>query len=166
MFLGPQILPRCVRYQFFVAVNWCPHTCIGGYGVSVYMCVSRYLYATCGAHMAAGDMWHNNIGRSMSSLAIQSHSGRYTTPHCLRRKGQCSHTTEHHPTSQPTRAAGRPTNLPGPRALVSEDFERNFVRVLNRIYQTIERNETRLEEQERRDATRQEWQQVSTNPDS
>ncbi|XP_043192552.1 neuronal acetylcholine receptor subunit alpha-10-like [Amphibalanus amphitrite] len=49
-----------------------------------------------------------------------------------------------------------PTMLPP-----SEDFERNFVRVLNRIYQTIERNETRLEEQEYRDATRQEWQQVA-----
>ncbi|XP_037091004.1 neuronal acetylcholine receptor subunit alpha-7-like [Pollicipes pollicipes] len=43
----------------------------------------------------------------------------------------------------------------------SEDFERNFVRVLNRIYQTIERNELRLEDQERREATRQEWQQVA-----
>ena len=58
-----------------------------------------------------------------------------------------------------------PSSVTRHRPSVPEDFERNFVRVLNRIYQTIERNENRLEEQEYRDATRQEWQQVSpTSP--
>ncbi|KAK8404314.1 hypothetical protein O3P69_007554 [Scylla paramamosain] len=43
----------------------------------------------------------------------------------------------------------------------SADFEQQFLRVLNKVYQTIEKNEMRLAEQDRREATRVEWQQVS-----
>lgn len=35
------------------------------------------------------------------------------------------------------------------------------MRVLNKVYQTIEKNEMRLGEQDRKEATRVEWQQVS-----
>ncbi|XP_076069704.1 neuronal acetylcholine receptor subunit alpha-10-like [Oratosquilla oratoria] len=39
------------------------------------------------------------------------------------------------------------------------DFEHQFMRVLNKVYQTIEKNEMRLAEQDRKEATRVEWQQ-------
>lgn len=40
-------------------------------------------------------------------------------------------------------------------------FERQFIKVLNKVYQTIEKNEIRLAEQDRRDTVRLEWQQVA-----
>uniref|UniRef100_T1J4J6 Neurotransmitter-gated ion-channel ligand-binding domain-containing protein n=1 Tax=Strigamia maritima TaxID=126957 RepID=T1J4J6_STRMM len=43
----------------------------------------------------------------------------------------------------------------------ADHFERQFLRVLNKIYQTIERNEVRQAGQDRRDHVRIEWQQVS-----
>ncbi|XP_014786892.1 neuronal acetylcholine receptor subunit alpha-10 isoform X3 [Octopus bimaculoides] len=43
----------------------------------------------------------------------------------------------------------------------SDDFERQFKRVLTKVYQTIERNEIRLAEQDRRDVIKLEWQQVA-----
>jgi len=44
---------------------------------------------------------------------------------------------------------------------VSDHFERQFLRVLNRINQTIEMNEIRLAEEDRRTAIKYEWQQVA-----
>jgi len=44
---------------------------------------------------------------------------------------------------------------------VIDNFERQFLRVLNKVYQTIERNEVRLAEQDRKDAIKLEWQQVA-----
>ncbi|XP_066949049.1 neuronal acetylcholine receptor subunit alpha-10-like isoform X1 [Macrobrachium rosenbergii] len=41
------------------------------------------------------------------------------------------------------------------------DFEYQFLRVLNKVYQTIEKNEMRLGEHDRKEATRVEWQQVA-----
>ncbi|CAG0890050.1 unnamed protein product [Darwinula stevensoni] len=46
-------------------------------------------------------------------------------------------------------------------ALGGESFERQFLRVLNKVYQTIEKNDSRLAEQDRRDTIRLEWQQVA-----
>ena len=43
----------------------------------------------------------------------------------------------------------------------SSEFERQFMRVLQKVYQTIEKNEMRLAEQDRRDAIKVEWQQVA-----
>ena len=40
-------------------------------------------------------------------------------------------------------------------------FEKQFVRVLHKVYQTIERNEIRLAKQDRRDHIKLEWQQVA-----
>ncbi|CAL4103525.1 unnamed protein product, partial [Meganyctiphanes norvegica] len=42
-----------------------------------------------------------------------------------------------------------------------QDSEQQFLRVLNKVYNTIEKNEMRLGEQDRREATRVEWQQVA-----
>ena len=42
-----------------------------------------------------------------------------------------------------------------------DNFERQFLRVLSKVYQTIERNEIRLAEQDRKDAIKLEWQQVA-----
>ena len=42
-----------------------------------------------------------------------------------------------------------------------DNFERQFLRVLNKVYQTIERSEVRIAEQDRRDAIKLEWQQVA-----
>ncbi|XP_067139227.1 neuronal acetylcholine receptor subunit alpha-10-like [Centruroides vittatus] len=42
-----------------------------------------------------------------------------------------------------------------------ESFEKHFLKVLNKVYQTIEKNEVRLAEQERRDTIKLEWQQVA-----
>ncbi|XP_050704545.1 neuronal acetylcholine receptor subunit alpha-10-like, partial [Eriocheir sinensis] len=50
---------------------------------------------------------------------------------------------------------------PTPTQAQNSDFEQQFLRVLNKVYQTIEKNEMRLAEQDRREATRVEWQQVS-----
>ena len=44
---------------------------------------------------------------------------------------------------------------------VSDNFEQQFLRVLNRINQTIEMNEIRLAEEDRRDVIKYEWQQVA-----
>ena len=43
----------------------------------------------------------------------------------------------------------------------SEVFESQFSRVLQKVYQTIERNEMRVLEQDKRDAIKLEWQQVA-----
>ncbi len=57
----------------------------------------------------------------------------------------------HHPSSA----------TPSPGAASSADnFERQFLRVLHKVYQTIEKNEMRLAEQDRRDHIRLEWQQI------
>lgn len=45
--------------------------------------------------------------------------------------------------------------------VTSEEFERHFLRVLNKVYETIERHEARLADQERQENIRSEWQQVS-----
>ena len=42
-----------------------------------------------------------------------------------------------------------------------DNFEKQFLRVLHKVYQTIEKNEIRLAEQDRRDAIKLEWQQVA-----
>ena len=42
-----------------------------------------------------------------------------------------------------------------------DDFERQFMRVLQKVYITIEKNEQRLADQDRRDAIKLEWQQVA-----
>lgn len=42
-----------------------------------------------------------------------------------------------------------------------ENFERQFLRVLNKVYQHIERNEVRLADQDHKDAIKIEWQQVA-----
>ncbi len=43
----------------------------------------------------------------------------------------------------------------------SDGFERQFLRVLQKVYQTIEKNEIRLGEQDRRDVIRLEWHQLA-----
>ena len=42
-----------------------------------------------------------------------------------------------------------------------ENFEAQFTRLLQKVYQTIDRNEMRLADQDKRDAIRVEWQQVA-----
>ncbi|ELT92735.1 hypothetical protein CAPTEDRAFT_165266 [Capitella teleta] len=42
-----------------------------------------------------------------------------------------------------------------------KDFERQFSRVLHKVHQTIDKNDIRLAEQDRRDIVRLEWQQVA-----
>ncbi|KAL3832636.1 hypothetical protein ACJMK2_024264 [Sinanodonta woodiana] len=42
-----------------------------------------------------------------------------------------------------------------------DNCEQQFIRVLQKVYQTIERNEIRLTEQDRRDKIKQEWQQLA-----
>lgn len=44
---------------------------------------------------------------------------------------------------------------------IADSFEAQFLRVLNKVNHTIERNELRLTEQERRDVTEVEWKQVA-----
>lgn len=43
----------------------------------------------------------------------------------------------------------------------TDEFERQFLRVLNKVYETIEKNEMRIADQERRELARTEWHQVS-----
>lgn len=42
-----------------------------------------------------------------------------------------------------------------------DSFEYQFLRVLNKVYQTIERNEARLADQDRRESIKIEWQQLA-----
>lgn len=42
-----------------------------------------------------------------------------------------------------------------------DNFERQFLRVLNKVYQHIERTEARLADQDRKDVIKLEWQQVA-----
>lgn len=42
-----------------------------------------------------------------------------------------------------------------------ENFEMQFLKVLEKVYQTIERNEIRTTEQDRRDKIKSEWQHVA-----
>ncbi|XP_050419433.1 neuronal acetylcholine receptor subunit alpha-10 isoform X2 [Patella vulgata] len=48
-----------------------------------------------------------------------------------------------------------------PSATPGDSTERHFIRVLQKVYQTIEKNEMRLAEQDRRDNIKQEWQQLA-----
>ncbi|XP_057378607.1 neuronal acetylcholine receptor subunit alpha-10-like isoform X1 [Daphnia carinata] len=43
----------------------------------------------------------------------------------------------------------------------TDSFERQFLRVLNKVYQHIERSEARLADQDRKDVIKLEWQQVA-----
>ena len=43
----------------------------------------------------------------------------------------------------------------------SDSTERQFMRVLQKVYQTIEKNEMRLADQDRRETIRQEWQHLA-----
>ncbi|CAL4133686.1 unnamed protein product, partial [Meganyctiphanes norvegica] len=57
-----------------------------------------------------------------------------------------------------------PTNM-GPNITATtgsqtSEFEQQFLRVLNKVHQTIEKNEMRLGDQDRKEATRVEWQQA------
>nr|XP_037279709.1 neuronal acetylcholine receptor subunit alpha-10-like [Rhipicephalus microplus] len=55
-----------------------------------------------------------------------------------------------------------PPPVPGPAVDGSSDeFEKQFLRVLAKVYQTIEKNELRVAERDRRDAVRGEWHQVA-----
>lgn len=42
-----------------------------------------------------------------------------------------------------------------------DNFELQFIRVLNKVYTAIERNELRLADQDRKDAIKLEWQQLA-----
>ncbi|XP_069952643.1 neuronal acetylcholine receptor subunit alpha-10-like [Cherax quadricarinatus] len=66
----------------------------------------------------------------------------------------------------PTRLTGgvhgqHATTCPAAAHPCLDTFERHFIRVLNKVYQTIEKNEIRLAEQDRRDTIKLEWQQVA-----
>ena len=52
-------------------------------------------------------------------------------------------------------------NSEGTSAPIMENFEAQFTRLLQKVYQTIDRNEMRLADQDKRDAIRVEWQQVA-----
>lgn len=49
----------------------------------------------------------------------------------------------------------------GATATVADNVEQEFLKVLKKVYQTIERNEIRLQEQDRKDTLKQEWQQLA-----
>ncbi|BFY98226.1 hypothetical protein BsWGS_01266 [Bradybaena similaris] len=50
---------------------------------------------------------------------------------------------------------------PNPSSPSGDNTERQFLRVLQKVYQTIEKNEMRLEDQDRKDAIKNEWQQLA-----
>ncbi|CAN7941453.1 unnamed protein product, partial [Ixodes pacificus] len=58
---------------------------------------------------------------------------------------------------------GPPAPGPAPPGDVpsSDEFEKQFVRVLAKVYETIEKSEVRVAERDRRDALRTEWHQVA-----
>ncbi|CAG5123057.1 unnamed protein product, partial [Candidula unifasciata] len=50
---------------------------------------------------------------------------------------------------------------PNPSSPSADNTERQFLRVLQKVYQTIEKNEMRLEDQDRKDSIKNEWQQLA-----
>lgn len=52
-------------------------------------------------------------------------------------------------------------NNPASGMTPGDNFERQFLRVLNKVYQHIERSEARLADQDRKDVIKLEWQQVA-----
>lgn len=57
-----------------------------------------------------------------------------------------------------------PCQTSGPSSQQQQDtsaFERQFLRTLSKVHQTIEKNEFRLAEQDRREAIKHDWQQVA-----
>lgn len=57
---------------------------------------------------------------------------------------------------------GPPAPGPAPGDVSSSDeFEKQFLRVLSKVYETIEKNEVRVAERDRRDVLRTEWHQVA-----
>ena len=49
----------------------------------------------------------------------------------------------------------------GATPTAADNCEHQFMKVLRKVYQTIERNEMRLQEQDRKDILKQEWQQLA-----
>jgi len=58
-------------------------------------------------------------------------------------------------------ANAQQTTLGGGGATSCSYFERQFLRTLNKVHRTVEKNEFRLAEQDRREAIKQDWQQVA-----
>ena len=68
--------------------------------------------------------------------------------------------------SPPHLSTGPATPSPSTRSVLGQqhnnnEFERQFLRVLQKVYLTIEKNEIRLAEQDRREAIKLEWHQVA-----
>ncbi|XP_043197753.1 neuronal acetylcholine receptor subunit alpha-10-like [Amphibalanus amphitrite] len=77
--------------------------------------------------------------------------------------GHCGGSRNPSLTETPPRLGAAPPPLGAPPTVhPSLDlFEHQFMRVLNKVYHTIERNDQRLAEQDRRDAIKLEWQQMA-----
>ena len=60
-----------------------------------------------------------------------------------------------------SRRLGLSVSPGGGDGATTDNFERQFLRVLNRINHTIELNEIRLAENDRRNVIKDEWQQVA-----
>ncbi|KAG7161976.1 Neuronal acetylcholine receptor subunit alpha-7-like 5, partial [Homarus americanus] len=89
--------------------------------------------------------------QQMTTLETLDHITGSPRLHTARRHHHHA-TPNHDPTTAPSLAT--------PTAQAS-DFEHQFMRVLNKVYNTIEKNEVRLGEQDRKEATRVQWQQVA-----
>lgn len=61
----------------------------------------------------------------------------------------------------PCPMSGSSSSCGGVQQQDASAFERQFLRTLNKVHQTIEKNEFRLAEQDRRDAVKHDWQQVA-----
>lgn len=64
-------------------------------------------------------------------------------------------------TSQQANMSSNYQQQPDKDCNVLQSFEQQFMRVLNRVNQTIEKNEIRLAEQDERDNIKLEWQHVA-----
>ena len=79
----------------------------------------------------------------------------------------CVYETREYETEPPTQNGGlspqfaNKIHVGGANTTSADNCEQQFMKVLKKVYQTIERNEIRLQEQDRKDLLKQEWHQLT-----
>ena len=96
----------------------------------------------------------HSVGERDLRFDAPSENGGVTSPRFMQRirnTGTGAACTAHAATSSPQQCAHTRDN---------SAFERQFIKTLQKVYQTIDKNEIRLAEQDRRDVIKNDWQQV------
>ncbi|GAB6032036.1 hypothetical protein CHUAL_010405 [Chamberlinius hualienensis] len=93
-----------------------------------------------------------HVDISGSQSVDTDHLERYNYSPCFARR-------KYYPSTQQPLQQQSPQ--PTSDVMRSDDFERQFLRVLNKIYETIDKSDIRCAEQDRKETIKSEWQQVA-----